>query len=70
VTAAATAAKKLRELLGPYRNGPCPVSVRYRNGEAIAELRLGDEWCVTPDDDLISSLNDWLKPENVEIVYA
>jgi DNA polymerase-3 subunit alpha len=69
-TAAPAAAKKLRELLGPYRNGPCPVSVRYRNGVAIAELRLGDEWRVTPDDGLIAALGDWLKPENVELVYA
>jgi DNA polymerase-3 subunit alpha len=69
-TASAAAAKKLREVLGPYRNGPCPVSVRYRNGDTVAELRLGDGWRVTPDDGLIASLNDWLKPENVEIVYS
>jgi len=25
---------------------------------------------VTPDEGLIASLNDWLKPENVEIVYG
>ena len=69
-TAAPAAAKKLRELLGPYRNGPCPVNVRYRNGTAIAELRLGDEWRVTPDDGLIAALGDWLKEENVEVVYS
>jgi DNA polymerase-3 subunit alpha len=68
--ASTAAAKKLRELLAPYRNGPCPVSVRYSSGTAIAEVRLGDEWRVTPDDGLIASLSDWLKPENVEIVYA
>jgi hypothetical protein len=33
-------------------------------------VRLGDDWRVTPDDGLIAALNDWLKPENVEIVYA
>jgi DNA polymerase-3 subunit alpha len=69
-TAAALAVKKLRELLAPYRNGTCPVSVRYSSGTAIAEVRLGDEWRVTPDDGLIASLADWLKPENVEIVYS
>jgi DNA polymerase-3 subunit alpha len=69
-TAAPAAVKKLRELLGPYRNGPCPVSVRYRNGVAIAELRLGDEWRITPDDGLIAALGDWLEPQNVELVYA
>jgi DNA polymerase-3 subunit alpha len=68
--ASAAAAKKLRELLAPYRNGPCPVRVRYSSGSAVAEVRLGDEWRVTPDDGLIAALSDWLKPENVEIVYA
>jgi DNA polymerase-3 subunit alpha len=68
--ASAAAAKKLRELLAPYRNGPCPVKVRYASGAAVAEVRLGDEWCVTPDDGLIAALADWLTPENVEIVYA
>ena len=68
--ASAAAAKKLRELLAPYRNGPCPVCVRYSSGSAVADVRLGDEWRVTPDDGLIAALGDWLKPENVEIVYA
>ncbi|HSD41713.1 MAG TPA: DNA polymerase III subunit alpha [Burkholderiales bacterium] len=68
--ASTAAAKKLRELLAPYRNGPCPVSVRYSSGTAIADVRLGDDWRVTPDDGLIASLSDWLKPENVEIVYG
>jgi DNA polymerase-3 subunit alpha len=68
--ASTAAAKKLRELLAPYRNGPCPVSVRYSSGTAVADVRLGDEWRVTPDDGLIASLSDWLKPENVEIVYG
>jgi DNA polymerase-3 subunit alpha len=63
------AAKKLRELLAPYRNGTCPVRVCYRNGEAVAELRLGDDWRVTPDDALIDALKLWLRPENVEVVY-
>ncbi|MFO1362185.1 MAG: DNA polymerase III subunit alpha [Burkholderiales bacterium] len=68
--ASAAAATKLRELLAPYRNGPCPVKVRYARGAAVAEVRLGDEWRVTPDDGLIAALADWLQPENVEIVYA
>ena len=68
--AGGAAAKKLKELLGPYRNGNCAVRVSYRHGEAVAELRLGDEWRVSPDDALIASLRDWLAPENVEVVYG
>ena len=69
-TSGSAAARKLRELLAPYRNGSCPVKVCYRNGATIAEVRLGDDWRVTPDDALIDALSDWLKPENVEVVYG
>jgi DNA polymerase-3 subunit alpha len=68
--AGGAAAARLRELLGPYRNGPCPVSVRYDNGRALCDVRLGDEWRVSPDDGLVEQLNAWLRPENVEFVYA
>jgi DNA polymerase-3 subunit alpha len=64
------AAQKLRELLAPYRNGTCPVRVCYRSGDAVAELRLGDDWRVTPEDALIEALGAWLRPENVEVVYG
>jgi DNA polymerase-3 subunit alpha len=63
-------AARLRQLLEPYRNGTCPVAVRYVNGTAVCEVRLGDAWRVSPDDTLVESLSDWLKPENVEFLYA
>ncbi len=63
-------AEKLRTLLAPYRNGPCPVRLSYRNGEAEAELTLPDAWRVRLDDALIASLNDWLTPGNVKVVYS
>jgi DNA polymerase-3 subunit alpha len=61
---------RLRELLTPYRNGTCPVKVCYASGSAIAELKLGEAWRVTPADALIDGLSAWLKPENVEVVYS
>ncbi|MCC6611298.1 MAG: DNA polymerase III subunit alpha [Burkholderiales bacterium] len=63
-------AAKLRQLLEPYRNGSCPVAVRYFNGTAACEVRLGEDWRVTPDDGLVESLRAWLRPENVEFVYG
>jgi DNA polymerase-3 subunit alpha len=60
---------KLKTLLEPYRNGQCSVEVRYRNGGASVEMQLGDSWRVSLDDALIQSLNEWLRPENVEVVY-
>jgi len=63
-------AARLRQLLEPYRKGTCPVAVRYFNGDAACEVRLGEEWRVTPDDGLVESLRAWLRPENVEFVYG
>ena len=64
-----TATEKLRLLLAPYRNGPCPVRVRYRNTQAECELPLGESWRVRLEDDLLSGLQQWLEAENVEVVY-
>ncbi len=69
-SAGAASSAKLKTLLEPYRNGHCSVEVRYRNGGASVEMQLGDNWRVNLDDALMQSLNEWLKPENVEVVYA
>ncbi|MDT3737794.1 MAG: DNA polymerase III subunit alpha [Denitratisoma sp.] len=63
------AAERLRVLLAPYRNGPCPVRVRYRNAQAECELPLGESWRVRLDDELLAGLQQWLQAENVEVVY-
>ena len=60
---------RLRELLSPYKQGSCPVSIVYRNEGAQCRIDLGDQWRVKLDDDLIRSLGAWLKPENVQILY-
>ena len=60
---------RLRELLEPYRSGSCPVSVVYSTRGAMCEIDLGEKWRVNLDDGLIRSLGDWLRPENVKIVY-
>ncbi|MGH8743604.1 MAG: DNA polymerase III subunit alpha, partial [Burkholderiales bacterium] len=62
-------AARLRTLLSPYRNGQCPVAVRYYNAQAVCEVRLGEEWRVTLDDGLLRDLCEWLQPENVEVIY-
>jgi DNA polymerase-3 subunit alpha len=45
------------------------VQIRYRTGGAECEVRLGDEWRIKPDQALLESLEEWLKAENVEVVY-
>ena len=65
----AAAAARLKDVLAPYRKGTCLVKVQYHNGTASCEVRLGEEWRVRPDDGLMQSLNDWLRPENVQVIY-
>jgi DNA polymerase-3 subunit alpha len=67
--AGATAAATLKSMLEPHRPGTCPVAVCYRNGGASVEMQLGENWRVNLDDALMKSLNEWLRPENVEVLY-
>jgi DNA polymerase-3 subunit alpha len=60
---------RLRDILTPFRNGKCPVSVVYSTRSAACEIDLGEAWRVSLQDELIRSLGSWLKPENVCIVY-
>jgi len=64
-----SSAGKLKELLAPYRNGRCPVSVVYNNHRASCEIELGDAWRVNLDENLLQSLAAWLSADNVKVVY-
>jgi DNA polymerase-3 subunit alpha len=65
-----SSAQKLKELLGPYRNGPCPVSIVYHNRTASCEIELGEDWRISLHDNLLQSLSAWLTEPNVTIVYS
>ena len=67
--AGAAAAAHLKELLAPYRDGNCQVNVCYTSGAASCEVLLGEDWRVKPDDALMQSLREWLRPENVQVIY-
>jgi len=62
-------AAKLKELLAPYCNGSCPVSVVYYNQNARCEVELGEAWRVNLKDDLLQLLVAWLSVDNVRIIY-
>jgi DNA polymerase-3 subunit alpha len=61
--------RRLQDLLGPHRQGPCPVQILYDNGKATVPITLGERWNVNLHDELVGGLAQWLKPEAVEIVY-
>ncbi|HBZ19431.1 MAG TPA: DNA polymerase III subunit alpha, partial [Betaproteobacteria bacterium] len=62
-------AKQLKTILAQYRDGPIPVKVLYQGPSGEAEIDLGDEWRVRPEDSLFSELSEWLSPEAVSLTY-
>ncbi|ALO42801.1 DNA polymerase III subunit alpha [Pseudoalteromonas phenolica] len=58
----------LRKVLEPYKFGTCEVKVQYQRPDALAELTLGTEWCVTPTDDLITRLSQ-LAAQDIELEF-
>jgi DNA polymerase-3 subunit alpha len=61
---------QLRALLTPYREGKCAVQLYYRSPVAACQLRLGETWKVTLQEDLLRDLRELLQPENVQVVYG
>ena len=61
---------KLHDLLLPFREGNCDVSVRYIGDSAAARLSLGPEWAVRPSRELRDKLTELLGNNNVRFLYA
>ncbi|NMM41273.1 DNA polymerase III subunit alpha [Pseudoalteromonas arctica] len=59
---------KLQKVLEPYKFGTCPIKVYYQRPDALAQLTLGTEWCVTPSDDLIHKLS-LMAAQDVELEF-
>src|SRR5258706_5479691 len=64
-----SSAQKLKELLAPYRNGSCVVTLVYENQRASCEIELGDAWRVNLSNNLLQSLAAWLSEDNVKVIY-
>jgi DNA polymerase-3 subunit alpha len=61
---------KLHDLLLPFREGSCDVSVRYFGDSASARLSLGPDWAVRPSRELRDKLTELLGNNNVRLLYA
>jgi len=55
--------------LAPNQSDGCPVLIHYNNGNAVVDVPLPEQWRVRITEPLIESLNDWLAPPNVVVLY-
>ncbi|MCK9469535.1 MAG: DNA polymerase III subunit alpha [Porticoccaceae bacterium] len=53
-----TGVDNLIHLLEPYRRGSCPVTVQYLGQGAEGKIRLGSDWAINPEDELLHKLRD------------
>lgn len=61
--------EQLPDTLTPYRQGTCPMMIKYQNQGASAEIKLGKDWQVKPTDALLTELARLCGREQVEVVY-
>ncbi|MCF6434575.1 DNA polymerase III subunit alpha [Pseudoalteromonas sp. MMG022] len=60
--------ENLRKVLEPYKFGTCPIKITYQRPDALAELTLGTQWCVTPTDDLLTRLSQ-MAAQEIELEF-
>ncbi len=61
---------RLAELLTPWRNGPCQVTVQCRTDQASGALDLGPEWSVRPGRELLEHLEELVGREGMRVLYG
>ncbi len=60
---------KLKQIIQPFSGGQCPVIVNYQSKQARATVKLGDQWRVRPEDDLLHRLRQFLSDQAVAVKY-
>ena len=61
--------QRLQDILAAARGGACPVSMVYLQGRNLARFSCGEQWKVSPTDELLQSLRDQLGPDRVTLDY-
>jgi DNA polymerase-3 subunit alpha len=59
----------LQEILEPARRGNCRVYLNYRSRGAQAEIALGEDWKVSPTNNVLERLSQLTGAESVHVVY-
>ncbi len=60
---------ELAEIVKPFIGGQCPITIGYNTANDKAMLQLGDDWRVSPTDELLIRLRRFLSTEAVEVRY-
>ena len=60
--------RRLQQLFSDH-SGQTPVSVQYEGSDARARVRLGDQWQVSPSDELVQMLKDQFGKDQVSVIY-
>ena len=61
--------QQLTEILQSYRQGGCPVNIEYNSGSELSRFVLGEDWTITPSDELLGRLGKTFGEEGVELIY-
>ena len=61
--------QQLLEVLQAYRDGGCPVTVDYNSGSDASKIKLGEQWQVTPSDELLNRLQKTFGPDSASVLY-
>ena len=59
----------LQRLLTPYKEGGCPLHIRYERPDVTAEYVVDTEWYVTPTDELMYELQQQYGKHAVELEF-
>ncbi|HSB96963.1 MAG TPA: DNA polymerase III subunit alpha, partial [Spongiibacteraceae bacterium] len=62
-------AGELRKLLEGGRNGECPLIIQYQRRDAKAQLRLPEQWRISPSDELLLRLRERYGAARVRMNY-
>jgi DNA polymerase-3 subunit alpha len=71
---APNAVRDLMQLLQLHRGSPqkiakCPLIIHYSRSDAKAQIQLGPEWLLRPEDELLQSLRERYGLQSVSLVY-
>lgn len=61
---------ELARILTTYRDGYCPLHLKYKRADAGGLLQFGTAWHVQPADELLKRLERLLGPGRIEVIYG